>query len=248
MCESWKVKLDTYVDGELPAEEMRAFDTHVKTCPSCAADALSRVQMKRSIQAAGMRFTPSAEFRKRVQQRVATKERRPAFRFAWAGVAAAFALLLLIGIGITYGRQEQLRAQQVYSEVADLHVTALASSTPVEVISTDRHTVKPWFQGKLPFTFDLPELANSDFALVGGRIAYLEHTPGAQLIYQIRKHQISVFIFEDAPLRGLPTKFTRELAFNEQTWSQGGLRYFVIGDASAADISNLAKLFKTTGS
>jgi anti-sigma factor RsiW len=245
MCESWKVKLDTYVDGELPADEMRAVDTHMKTCPSCAADALARVQMKRSIQAAGIRFRPSAEFRQRVQQRVAGKQRRPAFRFAWA-VAGALAIVLLIGIGITYRRQGQLRAQQLYSEVADLHVAALASSTPVDVISTDRHTVKPWFQGKLPFTFDLPELANSDFTLIGGRMAYLEHTPGAQLIYQVRKHRISVFILEDAPLRGVPSNVTRELAFNEQTWSQGGLRYFVIGDASAADISNLAKLFKAT--
>ena len=245
MCESWKVKLDTYVDGELPADEMRAFDTHMKTCPSCAADALARVQMKRSIQAAGMRFTPTTEFRQRVQQKIAGKQRRPALRFAWA-VAGALAIVLLIGIGITYRRQGQLRAQQVYSEVADLHVAALASSTPVDVISTDRHTVKPWFQGKLPFTFDLPELANSDFTLIGGRMAYLEHTPGAQLIYQVRKHRISVFIFEDAPLRGVPSHVTRELAFNEQTWSQGGLRYFVIGDASAADISNLAKLFKAT--
>ncbi|HZU45174.1 MAG TPA: anti-sigma factor [Terriglobales bacterium] len=244
MCDSWKLKLDTYVDGELPIDEMRAFDTHVKTCPSCAAEALARVQMKRSIQSAGMRFTPSAEFRKRVQQRVTTKKPR-SFRFAWA-VAGALAIVLLVGIGITYRRQEQLRAQQIYTEVADLHVATLASATPVDVISTDRHTVKPWFQGKIPFTFDLPELANSEFTLVGGRMAYLEHTPGAQLIYQVRKHRISVFIFEDAPLRGVPAKFTRELAFNEETWTQGGLRYFVIGDASAGDISNLAKLFKST--
>lgn len=210
------MKLDTYVDGELPAEEMRAFDVHVKTCPSCAADALARVQMKRSIQTAGMRFTPSAEFRQRVQQKVTGKQRRPAFRFAWA-LSGALALVLLLGIGINYTRQRQLRAQQIYTEVADLHVAALASASPVDVISTDRHTVKPWFQGKLPFTFDLPEIVNSDFTLVGGRMAYLEHTPGAQLIYQVRKHRISVFIFEDAPLRGLSSKTRRELAFNEET-------------------------------
>jgi anti-sigma factor RsiW len=230
----------------LPAEEMRAFDAHVKTCPTCAADALARVQMKRSIQSAGMRFTPSAEFRQRMQRRVTSPQRRPAFRFAWA-IAGALAVVLLVGVGVSYRRQQQLRAQQIYTEVADLHVAALASANPVEVISTDRHTVKPWFQGKLPFTFDLPELAHSDFTLVGGRMAYLSHTPGAQLIYQVRKHRISVFIFEDAPLRGVPSTVTRELAFNEETWSQGGLRYFVIGDASAGDIANLTKLFKGAG-
>ena len=64
VCESWKEKLDTYLDGEVPEQEMRTFDAHVRNCPSCAADALTRVQMKRAIQVAGKRFTPSAEFRK----------------------------------------------------------------------------------------------------------------------------------------------------------------------------------------
>jgi len=245
MCESWKMKLDTYLDGELPSEEMRAFDAHVRNCATCAADALARVQMKRSIQAAGVRFTPSAEFRKRVERSIASRQRRPLSQFLWTAVPVALALFFVIGLGIAYKRQENLRAQQVYTEVADLHVAALASSTPVDVVSTDRHTVKPWFQGKLPFTFDLPELASSDFTLVGGRMAYLEHNPGAQLIYQIRKHRISVFIFEDAPLRDLPSNSTRELSFSEQTWSRGGLRYFVIGDASPTDIATLAKLFRS---
>jgi len=97
----------------------------------------------------------------------------------------------------------------------------------------------------------LPELQNSGFSLLGGRVTYLDQTPGAQLIYQIRKHQISVFIFlENAPPGTLGQSFpaTRKASFDMETWSQGGLRYFVIGDASAADISNLARLFKTSSS
>ena len=65
VCESWKAKLETYLDGELPEEEMRAFDVHVRNCPSCSADALIGVQMKRAIRIAGKRFNPSVEFRKR---------------------------------------------------------------------------------------------------------------------------------------------------------------------------------------
>ena len=76
VCESWKAKLDTYLDGELPEEEMRSFDAHVRTCPSCSADALTHVQMKRAIQVAGKRFTPSAEFRRRMQQSIAPKPQR----------------------------------------------------------------------------------------------------------------------------------------------------------------------------
>src|SRR5579862_7317934 len=247
MCESWKLKLDTYVDGELPIDEMRAFDTHVKTCPSCAAEALARVQMKRSIQSAGMRFTPSAEFRKRVQQRVATKKPR-SFRFAWA-VAGALAIVLLVGIGITYRRQEQLRAQQIYTEVADLHVATLASATPVDVISTDRHTVKPWFEGKIPFTFNLPELQGTDFVLVGGRVAYLHQTSGAQLIYRLRKHELSVFIFPDrgAESASWASDPLTTMSFTFETWSKDGLRYFVVGDVSGPDVDALSKLLRNAG-
>jgi anti-sigma factor RsiW len=244
VCESWKAKLDTYLDGEVPEEEMRSFDAHVRSCPSCSADALARVQMKRAIQAAGKRYTPSAEFRKRMQQKLAPKPQR-SFRLGLMLVTAA-ALVLVVGtltsayLGTRSGRD------QVFSEVADLHVAALASSSPVDVISTDRHTVKPWFQGKIPFAFNLPELQNTEFSLLGGRMTYLDQTPGAHLIYDLRKHHISVLVFQE---RSLPARLdenpvSKKQPFNVETWSQGGLRYFVIGDTSSADIDSLAKLFK----
>src|ERR1700720_1227139 len=98
--ESWKEKLDTYLDGEVPEQEMRTFDAHVRSCSSCAADALARVQMKRSIQVAGKRFTPSAEFRKRMQQKLAPKPQR-SFRMGWM-LAAAAAVLAVAGM-LTFG-------------------------------------------------------------------------------------------------------------------------------------------------
>ena len=137
--------------------------------------------------------------------------------------------------------------QQAFSELADLHVATLASANPVDVISTDRHTVKPWFQGKIPFTFNLPELQGSEFILVGGRVAYLGQSPGAELIYQIRKHQISVFIFQDRGTGreiGSSTQSQKELSFNMETWDQAGLRYFVIADASSDDLRKLADMLQ----
>ena len=249
VCDSWKVKLDTYLDGELPSEEMRAFDTHVHSCSSCAADALSLVQMKRGIQAAGKRFTPTSEFRRRVQSTIAAKPRR-SVRLTWMFAAAAAVILLAGTLTSGYLRGRSGR-DQVFSEIADLHVATLASSSPVDVVSTDRHTVKPWFQGKIPFSFDLPELQNSEFSLLGGRMTYLGQTPGAHLIYTVRKHEISVFVFQDAALQaklGDGSGEKRELSFNVATWARGGLRYFIIGDASAGDIRNLANLFAATGS
>jgi anti-sigma factor RsiW len=247
VCESWKARLDTYLDGELPQDEMRTFDAHVRNCPSCSADALARVQLKHAIHLAGKRFTPSAEFRNRMQQRIASKPRHT-FRLGWMIAAAATAAVVLVigSLTLTYMRNRSER-DQAFSEIADLHVATLASSSPVDVISTDRHTVKPWFQGRIPFSFNLPELQNTEFSLLGGRMTYLEQTPGAHLIYDLRKHHISVFVFQE---RSLPARLTdsslkpRNLTFNMETWSQGGLRYFVIGDASAADIDSLAKLFK----
>ena len=247
VCESWKTQLDTYLDGELPSEEMHVFDAHVRICPSCAADALARVQMKRAVQAAGKRFSPSTEFRRRVQQSIVARPRRGGARFGWMMAPAMLAVLVFAGLAATYVGRQRVRQEQVYSELADLHVATLASSSPVDVVSSDRHTVKPWFQGKVPFTFDLPELQNSEFSLLGARITYLGQTPGAHLIYGLRKHKISVFIFQEQSLRGRwdeGSLVTKELSFNMETWSQGSLRYCLLGDAAAADINNLAELLK----
>ncbi len=245
VCESWKAKLDTYLDGELPSEEMRAFDAHVHSCSSCAADALARVQMKRDIQAAGKRFAPSSEFRRKVESSVATKQRR-SFRPSWM-FAAALPILAIVALLSAYLGMQRSHRDQTYSEIADLHVASLANTSRVDVVSTDRHTVKPWFEGRIPFTFDLPEVQNTEFSLVGGRMTYLDQTPGAQLIYAMKKHEISVFVFPESALRGKwsgSSAVTNRLTFNMTTWSQGGLRYFVIGDPGVADINNLAKLFK----
>jgi anti-sigma factor RsiW len=253
VCDAWKEKLDAYLDGEVSENEMRAFDAHVRGCPSCGGDALSRLQMKRAIQAAGRRFTPSAEFRKKIQNSVVTKP-QSSFRLGWM-LAATVALILIVTLTSSYlairSRTESADRDHALSEIADLHVETLASASPVDVVSTDRHTVKPWFQGKIPFAFNLPELQNSQFSLLGGRVTYLDQTPGAHLIYDVRKHHISVFIFQEKSLspklaesldKNAPTP--NQLPFNTETWSQSGLRYFVIGDASPADIDAIAKLFK----
>jgi len=247
VCEAWKTQLDTYLDGELSSEQMHAFDAHMRSCASCATETLARLQMKRSIQAAGKRFVPSAEFRRRVRSCIEAKPRRGVAGLGWI-IATATLILLAVGLAITSrGRQQVRQEQQLYSELADLHVATLASLSPVDVVSSDRHTVKPWFQGKIPFTFDLPELENSEFSLLGGRVTYLEQTPGAHLIYKLRKHEISVFIFPAGVSRSKkaePSAVAKNLSFNLESWSQDGLWYCIIGDASRADVHELAGLLK----
>jgi anti-sigma factor RsiW len=246
-CEVWRGKLDAYLDGELAAAEARELAVHARGCPGCAADALERVQMKRSVAAAGKRYEPSAAFRARVTANIAAKPRRAGWNWKLMFVPVLAVLIAAVALNFYFGRE---RAQQrVYSELADLHVAALASATPVDVISTDRHTVKPWFQGKIPFTFNLPELQGTDFTLVGGRMTYLAQTPGAHLIYQYRKHEISVFIFQDRgeESANLASGKARAQSFNLESWAQNGLRYFVVGDVSSDQIQALSKLLRDAG-
>jgi anti-sigma factor RsiW len=249
VCEEWRVKLDPYLDGELTPDEAVTLGTHLRECTACAAAVLERVQIKRQVQIAGKRYVADAKLRTRVTKTVTAGSRGGvAMRWRFALIPALVLLVAAFLLSAYEGRERAAR-QRIYSELADLHVATLASATPVDVVSTDRHTVKPWFQGKIPFTFNLPELSGADFRLVGGRVAYLEQTPGAHLIYQIRKHEISVFIFpeREAEMRGLSSGSASAVSFNAQTWTQNGLRYFVIGDAASADIRGLSKLLRDAG-
>jgi anti-sigma factor RsiW len=245
-CDDVRGRLEGYVDSELPAVELAEFESHLRGCAGCAAEALGALQTKLATRAAGIRYAPSPEFRRRMEQSLCAKRepswwsiRRP--RLAMAVVAAGLLLA-----SVTLWKQHSGREQEL-TEIADLHVTELASANPVDVVSTDRHTVKPWFAGKLPFSFNLPELQNSEFKLVGGRMAYFQRSPGAQLLFDLRKHQFSVFIFKDeAGELGshAGTMAASRLALHIESWSEGGLRYYIVSDASAQDVHALGELLR----
>lgn len=248
-CEPWQEKLDAYVDGDAPHEDSAGLDAHLRTCPSCAADALGRLRIKRMTQAAAARYSPSPQFRLKIEKSI-QKSRKPLLGFSWMPALAAFAVALVLIIASAALWMRHNAHEQTLAELLDLHVTTMASANPVDVISTDRHTVKPWFQGKLPFTFNLPELQNSPFKLAGGRVMYFRHSPGAQLLFELRNHRLSVFILQDQPgvvPLAMGTTVAREMAFNVETWSEGGLRYVVISDAGPAEVHELSELLRVAG-
>jgi anti-sigma factor RsiW len=244
-CELWTDKLDAYVDGEGAREDFAAVEAHLGACADCAREALSRMQMKRATQAAAQRFTPPPEFRLRIEKSL-RKDRKPLWSIAWRPglIAATASLLLIVASALVWTRH--VASEQALAELVDLHVATLASANPVDVVSSDRHTVKPWFQGKLPFSFNLPELGNTQFKLLGGRVAYLDHSPAAQLLVSSGKHNVSVFIAQDQGAVPVPLLggATRERGFSMETWMANGLRYTAISDTNPTDVHALAGLLK----
>ncbi|MBB6146493.1 anti-sigma factor RsiW [Silvibacterium bohemicum] len=242
-CDARPANLGAYLDGELSLEQIAVVQKHLEDCPRCATEIAELVRLKQSLRPARGRFTPTAEFRRKVQSQVAVrKPRRWSLRLIPA-IAAIAAMLFVAIAWIAYSRRTDDLA-----EIVDLHINALASTNLVDVVSTDRHTVKPWFTGKIPFTFDLPEFAGTGYTLLGGRLVYFHQRPGAQLIVALRQHKISVLIFQDSPdmtqaFAG-PARVSRRNYFGIESWQSQELRFVVISDADPAAIETLSQSFQ----
>jgi anti-sigma factor RsiW len=205
--------LKALVDGELSTEKLVIVDEHLAGCPTCAANTLSQSLLKSATAGGGRRYTPPQQLRERVSQRAQCQVARKAYepaedgpdrtsrigRLGWVPVAAI--LLVAIAVLVLQKNAQQSRIEAAESvalvtEVADQHIATLAACSPPQVISTDRHTVKPWFQGKLPFSFNLPEGLPADAKLDGATLTYIHNRAVAQLLYSIGKHRVSVFVTE----------------------------------------------------
>ena len=242
-CNESAEKLGAYLDGELPADQIAAVRAHIAVCQDCSIEIADLARLHRNLRSAQGHFTASADFRRKLQRQIATPPRRKWLR-AWIPAAIAVAALLLI----SFGWIGHLHRSEAFAEVADLHINALASTNLVDVVSTDRHTVKPWFQGKIPFSFNLPEFSGTDYSLIGGRLVYLHQNPGAQLIVNMHQHKISVLIFQESPSLSRALSGSNEVShrnsFGVESWPSQELRFVIISDADPAGIDKLAQLLK----
>jgi anti-sigma factor RsiW len=242
--------LDGYADDSLSAEELAGLEEHLRDCPACAAEALGRVQLKRATrEAAAMKFAPTADFRLRLEQSLGTqaapKPEKPTSRKpgAWSWPLLGSLAAVVVVASLLFLWNELSAGQRQLAELVDLHVTTLASANPVDVVSTDRHTVKPWFQGRLPFTFNLPELQGTPYRLLGGRLAYIQQAACAQLLFEDGKHKISVFIESKATPGGGAT--IQQRGFTVERFTAGELRFTLISDAGASELNGLRDLLRT---
>ena len=212
-------EINALADAELSPQELAVASDHLAGCPSCTASALSQSLLKLATAKAGHRYTPPPYLRERISRQTKQEAVRqesmqssggatPASRTGMLGWVAAAAILLVAATSLLVERNVQQRQiattefSALATEVSDQHIAALADSSPPQVISTDRHTVKPWFQGKLPFSFNLPEGLPADTRLDGADQTYIHGQPLAQLLYSIGKHRVSVFVTEaQSPLQ-----------------------------------------------
>ena len=242
-CDVSAAELQLYLDDELSSERTRQLGEHLPGCNQCAAELASMVRLKRGVRLAGKQFKPSDEFRKKMERQMSPRRRWSMGGFWIQSLAAGALALVLLSVLLGLG-WKSYRAKTELSELVDLHVSTLASQFPVDVVSEDRHTVKPWFQGRIPFSFNLPELNGTPYSLVGGRVVYLHQTAGAQLLYAMRQHKISVLVFQDLP--HIADAGGRQSAMRVSSWSRNGLRYFAISDADPKEVGSLIDMLKST--
>jgi anti-sigma factor RsiW len=223
--------LERYADGELGSTEAAEFERHLQECARCAASALRIVMMKQAIHDVMREEVPSEELRERVRRPMVKKASRTPI---WWAAAAAAVLVLITTIVI------RTESPSALPELVDMHVTLLASANPVDVISTDRHTVKPWFEGRLPFTVPVPDLA-SPFHLIGGRVIYWHANPAAYLLVGKGAHRISLFVFRDGDA---PRDLRQSSdAVSTLVWRSGGLTFVAIGQVPREDLQSLSAAF-----
>ena len=210
-------------------EEVSGDDVHLAACVQCANAVVANGLVKRRVREAMSVGDAPPRLRARLQkQRVS--------RSWWMAAAAVLATLLVLSV-VWWRRQ----SSTAIAELADMHVTMLASANPVDVISTDRHTVKPWFEGRVPFAVPVPDLASTPFRLIGGRVIYWHGSQAAYLLVGKGAHRISLFILrsQDAP-RALGTA---PASISAMTWEHKGLTFVAVADVPEADLQQLREAF-----
>jgi len=252
-------QLNAYIDGELPPAEQQRIEQHLTTCHACTLRVLAATKLKAATARAGQRFTAPPEALARLTAQLHSQSQsqsqpqpepkktgriysiRPAtiHPAAWAALAAAIVLAVSL---LTWRQFHQTNT--LAAELLDQHLATLSSAATPQVISTDRHTVKPWFQGRLPFSFNLPDAAAlpPDTTLKGADLTYLNGQPAALLLFTIHKHEVSIFLTQRSTSPTSPTLIalpTTRAGFTLHTATTPDLRIIAVSDVNPSDLDHL---------
>jgi len=252
-CDEATNLLDAWYDGELDAPRSAALERHLEECPGCAALSGARSALSEVLVKSATRYSAPAALRKQIEAQISPspdaesysrQSRRPRM-MPWRGlaIAASFALFVVVGWNV-WLLQSGAPSPNLENEIVSDHIRSLMANHLSDVASEDRHTVKPWFMGKLDYSPPVNDLASEGFKLFGGRLDYAGGKPVAALVYRRGAHVINVFVW---PTRegddALPQpRWSNDHGYHVANWTHSGMTYWAISDVDPTELTRLVNL------
>jgi anti-sigma factor RsiW len=243
-CDEASVLLHALIDGELDAGNAREVETHVATCPDCAVRLREIQDLRKALVPADLRYAAPSGLRSRIEGKLpappAAVSRRSIIKgFALGATASAIAAS---GVLVMVMRGDNER--RLLGEVVSAHLRSLQGQHLTDVLSSDQHTVKPWFNGKLGVAPPVIDLTALGFTLLGGRLDYVDAKPVAAVVYRRRVHVINLFC---APAPGSANRAgTMEnfQGYNVRSWTENGLNLWAVSDLAADELAEFGEKFE----
>ena len=247
-CERADTLVHGYFDNELDALRAAEFESHLEKCPECVAalDALESLRSTINIAQPYEKMSPA--FRKKILADLNVKTpsviatSRAATNWRWLAVAATFLVLIYGAWRVSSLNREDSRETLMAGKIVDAHLRALQPGHLEDVISTDQHTVKPWFDGKVDFAPPVRDFTEQGFPLQGGRLDVVDNRTVAALVYGRRKHVVNVFIWPTSEKDAAPRTGSIQ-GYQWIDWRKQGMEFYAVSDASAPDLDQLQRLF-----
>lgn len=243
-CEEAEILLHALMDGELDAGHAREVEEHIAGCAACAAKLAAYREMSQAIATAKMKYTAPLALRRRIEASLPQTQapsRRAVLRgFALGSAVSAIAATGLVAIVL---REDEL--QRIQSEIVSAHLRSLQAGHLTDVISTDQHTVKPWFNGKLDVSPPVIDLTAQGFTLIGGRLDYVDARAIGAVVYKRRAHVINVFVAQTSNTERRAAKIETLQGFNIRCWRDRGLNFWAVSDLGADELAEFGDKFES---
>ena len=235
--------LPAHVDGELDFVTAREIERHLGDCEECGRTQEQMKELRQTLTSDKPEFRAPAHLRRNIRaalRREEGSERTGASFWPIFAASAAFAVLILGLILLQTNRSSQ--QSTIVDEVIGNHVRSLLATHLVDIASSDQHTVKPWFDGKIDFAPDVHDFAMSGFPLIGGRLDYLDGKTAVALVYQRNKHPINVFIEPNTETAETSPAYVTRHGYNVLSWKHRDMKYWAVSDLNETELRQLASL------